>query len=294
MITPDQLRGTGVALITPFNSQKEIDFEALENMVNYVIRNQVDFLVALGTTSEAATLSDKEKQEVVKHIIKTNDGRLPIILGMGGNNTTQLVDTINLTNFEGIDGILSVAPYYNKPTQEGLYQHFKAVAEASPVPIILYNVPSRTASNIEANTTLRLANEFDNIIAVKEASGNFEQIMDIIKNRPDGFMVLSGDDATTLPLVSLGADGVISVIANGFPFEFSQMVREAHNNAYEEARKLHYKMTDIIKDLFAEGNPAGIKAILHARGLIQNNLRLPLVTVSEDLYKKLGKQLNDF
>lgn len=294
MINPNQLKGTGVALITPFKSDKTIDLEALEKLINYVILNQVDFLVALGTTSEAATLSDKEKHQVVRHIIKINAGRLPVVIGIGGNNTAQVVDTINHTDFDGIDGILSVAPYYNKPNQEGLYQHFKAISEVAPVPIILYNVPGRTASNISAETTLKLANEYKNIIAIKEASGDFEQIMDILKYRPDGFKVLSGDDATTLPLISLGADGVISVIANGFPFEYSQMLREAHNNAYHEARKLHYKMTDIIKNLFKEGNPAGIKAILHARGIIQNTLRLPLVNVTETLYEKLKKQLSDF
>ncbi len=293
MITPNQLRGTGVALVTPFNSKKEIDFDALDQIVNFVIQNQVDFLVAMGTTSEAATLSNKERLEVVHHIIKVNAGRLPIILGMGGNNTAELVDTINKTDFDGIDGILSVAPYYNKPNQEGLYQHFRAVAESSPVPIILYNVPSRTASNISATTTIRLSNEFNNIIAVKEASGDFEQIMDIIKNKPENFKVLSGDDAATLPLIACGAEGVISVIANGIPFEFSQMVREALTNSMDESRKLHYRLTDIIKKLFCEGNPAGIKALLHARGLIENQLRLPLVPVTEETYRSIQNQINE-
>lgn len=293
MITPNQLRGTGVALVTPFNQNKDIDFEALDRVVNFVINNQVDYLVVMGTTSEAATLSEKEQMEVVHHIIKLNAGRKPIILGMGGNNTAHVMDTINKTNFDGIDAILSVAPYYNKPNQEGLYQHFKAIAEVSPVPIVLYNVPGRTASNINASTTLHLANTFDNIIAIKEASGDFEQIMDIIKYKPESFKVLSGDDATSLPLIACGVEGVISVIANGIPFEFSQLVREALSNNWPESRQLHYRLTDIIKNLFCEGNPAGIKALLHARGLIENQLRLPLVPVSDKTYQSILKQINE-
>lgn len=292
MLTPNQLQGTGVALVTPFNSKKDIDFDALDRVVHFVIQNQVDFLVALGTTSEAATLSDKEKREVVRHIIATNAGRKPVIVGMGGNNTAHVVDLINKTDFDGIDGILSVVPFYNKPSQEGIYQHFKAISLASPVPIILYNVPGRTSCNIEAETTLRLANDFENIIGIKEASVDFEQIMHIIKNKPEHFKVISGDDVTTLPLISAGADGVISVTANGFPFEFSQMVREVLSGSMTEARKLHYVLTDMIKILFSEGNPAGIKALLNIRKLIDNNLRLPLVPVSKETYIKIENHLS--
>ena len=294
MITPEQLRGTGVALVTPFTPEKEVDFKALENMVSFVIDNRVDFLVILGTTAETATLTDKEQQLVVNTVIRINNGRVPMILGIGGNNTAKVVDTINKTNFEGIDAILSVTPYYNKPNQEGLYLHFKEISQASPVPIVLYNVPSRTGTNLESSTTLQLAREFDNIIAVKEASGNFIQIMDLIKNRPKDFLVLSGDDATTFPLVTLGGDGVISVIANAFPLEFSQMVRDALNDDLNKSKAMHFRFTDIIKDLFIEGNPAGVKALLNVRGLVENELRLPLVPVSNETFIKLKQQMEEF
>jgi len=294
MITPEQLRGTGVALVTPFTPEKEVDFRALENMINFVIDNHVDFLVILGTTAETATLTEKEQQLVVNTVIRINNGRVPLILGMGGNNTAKVVDTINKTDFEGIDAILSVTPYYNKPNQEGLYLHYKEISLASPVPIVLYNVPSRTGTNLESATTLQLASEFDNIIAVKEASGNFIQIMDLIKNRPKDFLVLSGDDATTFPLVTLGGDGVISVIANAFPLEFSQMVRDALNEDLNKSKAMHFRFTDIIKDLFIEGNPAGIKALLNVRGLVENELRLPLVPVSRETFIKLKQQIEEF
>jgi len=294
MITPEQLRGTGVALVTPFTPEKEVDFRALENMVNFVIDNRVDFLVILGTTAETATLTEKEQHLVVNTVIRVNNGRVPLILGMGGNNTAKVVDTINKTNFEGIDAILSVTPYYNKPNQEGLYLHYKEISLASPVPIVLYNVPSRTGANLESTTTLQLAREFDNIIAVKEASGNFIQIMDLIKNRPRDFLVLSGDDATTFPLVTLGGDGVISVIANAFPLEFSQMVRDALNDDLNKSKAMHFRFTDIIKDLFIEGNPAGIKALLNVRGLVENELRLPLIPVSRETFIKLKQQMEEF
>lgn len=294
MITPEQLRGTGVALVTPFTPGKEVDFRALENMINFVIDNRVDFLVILGTTAETATLTEKEQQLVVNTVIRVNNGRVPLILGMGGNNTAKVVDTINKTNFERIDAILSVTPYYNKPNQEGLYLHYKEISLASPVPIVLYNVPSRTGANLESATTLQLAREFDNIIAVKEASGNFIQIMDLIKNRPKDFLVLSGDDATTFPLVTLGGDGVISVIANAFPLEFSQMVRDALNDDLNKSKAMHFRFTDIIKDLFIEGNPAGVKALLNVRGLVENELRLPLVPVSRETFIKLKQQIEEF
>ncbi|MBR8537832.1 4-hydroxy-tetrahydrodipicolinate synthase [Carboxylicivirga sediminis] len=294
MISAQQLKGTGVALVTPFNEHKQVDHTALTKLVNFVIEGGVNFLVALGTTAETATLNDKERLEVVKTIKKANDSRVPIIMGMGGNNTSQLTDTINKTDFDGIDAILSVTPFYNKPTQEGLYQHYKTIAEASPVPIILYNVPSRTGCNLDASTCLQLANDFDNIIAVKEASGDLLQVMDIIKYKPDDFAVLSGDDALTLPILGLGGDGVISVVANGYPKAFSQMVQAAHNDNYIKARRLHYGLTDIIKNLFIESNPAGIKAILEMREIIDNQLRLPLVPLTEQTYDTLKAQFKAF
>ncbi len=294
MISPHQLKGTGVALVTPFNQQKQVDHQALAKLVNFVIDGGVDFLVALGTTAETATLNDKERLEVVKTIKKANNARVPMVIGMGGNNTNQLVDTINKTDFDGIDAILSVTPFYNKPTQDGLYLHYKTLAAVSPVPIILYNVPSRTGCNLEASTCVQLANDFENIIAVKEASGDLVQIMDIIKHKPEEFLVLSGDDASTLPILSLGGDGVISVIANGYPKAFCQMVEAAQNDNYIKARRLHYGLTDIIKNLFIEGNPAGIKAILEMREIIDNQLRLPLVPLSDKTYNTLKAQFKAF
>lgn len=287
MITAQQLQGTGVALVTPFDSNNNIDLHALGELVNYVLNGDIDFLVALGTTAETPTLSNKEKLEVINTIKETNAGRVPLVLGLGGNDTAQMVDTINKTNFDGVDAILSVTPFYNKPNQNGLYQHYKAISEVSPLPIILYNVPSRTGSNLSAKTCIRLASDFDNIIAVKEASGDFGQIMDIIKHKPVDFMVLSGDDATTLPLISVGGNGVISVIANAYPAEFTAMVKHALNSEYSEAQKIHYRLIDLIKDIFAEGNPAGIKAILSYRDIIKNQLRLPLVPISDTLDNKL-------
>ena len=292
MISHHQLKGTGVALVTPFNQQNNVDHAALSKLVNFVIAEGVDFLVALGTTAETATLSTGERFEVVKTIKETNAGRLPLILGMGGNNTHQLVDTINKTDFDGIDAVLSVTPYYNKPGQEGLYRHFKAIAEVSPVPIILYNVPARTSVNLSASTTLRLARDFENIIAVKEASADFIQIMDIIKHKPEEFIVLSGDDVTTFLLLSLGGNGVISVLANALPNAYSSMVNAALQGEYEKARELHYRFTDILKDVFTEGNPAGIKALLKIREITDKTLRLPLVEVSNETYNRLKDQFN--
>ncbi|MCT4586213.1 MAG: 4-hydroxy-tetrahydrodipicolinate synthase [Carboxylicivirga sp.] len=294
MISPQQLKGTGVALVTPFNQDKEIDHSALARLVDFVLDDGVDFLVALGTTAETATLSEKEKQEVIQTIKTCNQNRVPLVVGLGGNNTGHLIDTINKTNFDGIDAILSVTPYYNKPTQEGLYQHYKAIAEVSPVPLIVYNVPSRTGCNITSSTTLRLANDFDNIIAVKEASGNLQQIMEIIKDKPNDFMILSGDDGTTLPIIASGGDGVISVIANGFPKEFSQMVRLCIDNRLDEARQIHYRLFDLMKSIFIDGNPAGIKAVLELRQIIDNQLRLPLVKVSDKTYALIKEQFEAF
>ena len=286
-------RGTGVALITPFDKNGVIDFIALEKMVNHVINGGIDYLVALGTTAETPTLSEKEKEEVVSSIIKYNNKRVPIILGMGGNNTHALTESIKKYDFTNIDGILSVAPYYNKPTQEGIYEHFKAVSEASPLPIILYNVPGRTSSNISTETCIKLARNFENIVAVKEASGDFAQVMEIIRTKPENFHVVSGDDAITFPMISLGGSGVISVIGNAFPSEFSQMVKLALDNSYEEALKIHYKLLPFVETIFAEGNPAGIKAFLKQLGICTEEVRLPLIKASKKLFKKVDGHLKE-
>ncbi|TAJ08131.1 4-hydroxy-tetrahydrodipicolinate synthase [Marinilabiliaceae bacterium JC017] len=293
-MAPEKLRGTGVALITPFTSDGQVDIKSLNKLVNDVITNQVDFLVALGTTAEAVTLSTEEKHLVMQTIITANNGRVPLVMGMGSNSTQQLVTAIKQHDFTGIDALLSVTPFYNKPNQEGLYLHFCQVAEASPLPVILYNVPGRTGTNLEADTTIQLAKNFKNIIAIKEASGDFIQIMDLIKKRPEGFLVLSGDDATTFPLVTLGGDGVISVIANAFPLEFSQMVHDVLNGNLMKSKAMHFRFTDIIKNLFIEGNPAGIKALLNIKGMVDNTLRSPLVPVSPETYLKLKEQMTVF
>ncbi|MBK3516342.1 4-hydroxy-tetrahydrodipicolinate synthase [Carboxylicivirga sp. N1Y132] len=293
-MSPQQLTGTGVALVTPFDNNKAVDHSALKKLVNYVIDGGVNYLVALGTTAETATLSNKEKLEVIHTIKEANSNRLPVILGMGSNNTDELIDTINRTDFDGVDAILSVTPFYNKPTQEGLYQHYKAIADVSPVPVILYNVPSRTGCNLNADTCLKLASNIENVVAVKEASGNWEQIMQIIKHKPQDFAVLSGDDATTLPLIASGANGVISVIANACPVEFSSMVNAAVENNMPKARQIHYSLIDLINNIFVEGNPAGIKALLEMRQIIDNQLRLPLVSTTDKLYNELKGYFNAF
>ena len=286
--------GTGVALITPFRRQQEtVDFTKLEALIEHIITSGVDYIVALGTTSEAATMTLSERAAVQEFIVETVSGRLPIMLGLGGNNTLALTDTIARTNFDGISAILSVAPSYNKPNQRGILAHYRAVAEASPVPVVIYNVPGRTGVNILPETTLTLANECPNIIGIKEASGNIAQAMEILRNRPDGFRVISGDDALTLPLLALGADGVISVIANALPKEMSQMVRFGLKGDLKRALPLHYSMLPLMNAIFEEGNPTGIKALLEAQGLITNVLRLPLVKASKPLANKLTSLLAD-
>lgn len=284
--------GTGVALVTPFRKQTTIDFSKLEALINHIIASGVDYIVALGTTSEAATMTDTERHALQDFIIETVAGRCPIMLGMGGNNTLAVTDAIANTNFDGISGILSVAPYYNKPNQRGLAQHFKQIAETSPVPVIIYNVPGRTGVNIAADTTLQLAQECPNIIGIKEASGNIAQVMQILKDKPDKFLVISGDDSLTYPMITLGASGVISVIANAFPKEMSSMVRFALKGDLMKALPLHYKMLPLMNAIFEEGNPSGIKALLEIQGKIVNTLRMPLVKVSKPLYNKLS-QFND-
>ncbi|MBE0654797.1 MAG: 4-hydroxy-tetrahydrodipicolinate synthase [Bacteroidales bacterium] len=283
-------KGTGVALVTPFNESGHIDYPALEKVVQHVSDGGVNYLVALGTTAETPVLSGDEKKQVVKTILRINDGKLPVVLGKGGNHTLELINDLKSTDYEGIDAILSVTPWYNKPNQEGIYQHFAHVAEASPVPVILYNVPGRTSSNISASTCLRLARDFaGKIIGIKEASGDLKQIMEIISGKPKDFQVLSGDDGITLAMIALGGSGVISVIANAFPTEFSTMVNHALNGKIEDARKIHYPLLPIIDAMFAEGNPAGVKAFMKLQNLLDDNVRLPLVKVSEILSEKITK-----
>ncbi len=290
-----QFIGTGTALITPFKENLEVDYDALINLVNFQIENGVEYLVVLGTTAETVTLTTDEKAKVLDTICKTNNKRVPLVLGMGANNTQALVEQIkNFDRFNDIDAILSVAPYYNKPTQEGIFWHYKNVAEAAPVPVIIYNVPGRTGVNITTATTLKIAREIKNVIAIKEASGNISQVMDIVKNKPADFMVISGDDALTYPLLTIGAVGVISVISNGFPKTFSDMVRYANNNNYQAAQKLHYQLVDIANEIFSEGNPTGIKAVLHQYNKIENKLRLPLVSSTEQHYQRLENLIKEF
>ncbi len=287
--------GTGVALITPFRKQQEtVDFTKLEHLIEYIVTSGVDYIVALGTTSEAATMTPSERSAVQEFIVETVNGRCPIMLGLGGNNTLDVTDTINRTNFDGISGILSVAPYYNKPNQRGLQQHFHSIAEASPVPVIIYNVPGRTGVNIAAETTLTLANECPNIIGIKEASGNMQQVMEILRRRPAGFRVISGDDALTCPMIAMGADGVISVIANALPKETSDMVRFALKGDLKKALPLHYRLLPLMNAIFEEGNPTGVKSLLETEGLITNILRLPLVKASKQLTNKLATFYNEF
>ncbi|MBR6843838.1 MAG: 4-hydroxy-tetrahydrodipicolinate synthase [Bacteroidales bacterium] len=287
--------GTGVALVTPFRKQQEtVDFTKLENLIEEIITSGVNYIVALGTTSEAATMTESERSAVQEFIVETVNGRLPIMLGLGGNNTLSLTDTIAATNFDGISGILSVAPYYNKPNQRGLLQHYRSVAEASPVPVIIYNVPGRTGVNINAETTLTLAAECPNIVGIKEASGNMSQVMELLRCRPEGFSIISGDDALTLPMLALGADGVISVMANALPREMSQMVKLAMKGDLKKALPLHFAMLPLMNAIFEEGNPTGIKALMETEGLINNVLRLPLVKASKPLQNKLATLYNDF
>lgn len=281
------LIGTGVALVTPFKKDFSVDVDALTRIVNYQIDNGIDYLVVLGTTAESATISADEKQLVIDTIVEANNKRLPLVLGVGGNNTAEVVHELKTKDLSAFEAVLSVSPYYNKPTQEGIYQHFKAVAEASPIPVILYNVPGRTASNMSPATVLRLAKDFKNIVAIKEAAGDIVQAMKLIQGKPDGFLVISGDDMITLPMVLAGGAGVISVIGEGFPKEFSQMVRLGLDRKVDEAYKLHYLLADSIDMIFEQGNPAGIKEVFRVLGLSENTVRLPLVNVDSELAERL-------
>ena len=286
------LRGMGVALITPFNADKSIDFPALAKLLEYIIQNKADYIVVLGTTAETATLTEDEREQVRAFVVERVNSRVPLVLGVGGNNTKAVTDYLRQNDLSAFSAILSVVPYYNKPSQEGIYQHYKAIAEASPLPVILYNVPGRTGVNMTAETTLRLAKNFTNISGVKDASGNITQMDDIIKNKPADFMVISGDDGITFPLITLGAVGVISVIGNAFPREFSRMVRLALEGDFANALLIHHRFTELFSLLFVDGNPAGVKCLLNAKGMIQNELRLPLVPTKITTYEKIRQVLN--
>jgi 4-hydroxy-tetrahydrodipicolinate synthase len=283
----NSLIGTGVALVTPFKKDFSVDVEALSRIVNYQIENGINYLVVLGTTAENATLSQEEKELVIQTVISTNNSRLPLVLGVGGNNTHKIIEELHSRDFSHFVAILSVSPYYNKPTQEGVYQHFKAIANASPIPVIVYNVPGRTGSNMLPSTVLRLANDFKNIVAIKEAAGDLVQAMAIIKDKPKDFLVISGDDMIALPMVLAGGSGVISVIGQGFPKQFSELIRLGLDKEVVEAYKLHYQLADSIDMIFEQGNPGGIKEVLKSLRISDNYLRLPLVNVNSDLANRI-------
>jgi 4-hydroxy-tetrahydrodipicolinate synthase len=283
-----KFRGTGVAIVTPFHKQGTIDFTALERLIEHLIAGGVNYLVVQGTTAETATLTREEKYALAEFVAEINNKRVPLVIGIGSNNTQEVINTIRSNSLDGYDAILSVTPYYNKPQQRGLYLHYKSIATVSPLPIIMYNVPGRTSVNMKPEITLQLAADFDNIIGIKEASGNIEQVMDIIRNKPKDFLVISGDDLLTLPLLGMGSDGVISVIANAYPKLFSEMVTLGLNGDMKKACEIHYKLTDFIRSVFADGNPSGIKAALEIMGIITNNLRLPLVKIEKSHYNHLA------
>lgn len=292
-MTRNIFKGLGLALVTPFTENGDVDYSALKKLIEFQIQNGADFLCILCTTSETPCLTADEKAKVKQLIIDVNNGRVPILMGCGGNNTAAVVEELKNGDFKGVDGVLSVCPYYNKPSQEGLYQHFKAIAEASPLPVVLYNVPGRTGINLKAETTVRLARDFENIVAIKEASGSLEQIDEIIKNKPAGFDVLSGDDALTFSAVASGAAGSISVIGNALPKEVSRMIRLEFRGEYEPARKIHHRFTELYSLLFVDGNPAGVKALLSEMGMIGNYLRLPLVPTRITTREKMAAILKE-
>ena len=286
-------KGLGIALVTPFTADGQVDYKSLKRLLEYQIDNGADFLCILATTGETPCLTQQEKDNITQLVKDVNHGRLPILKGCGGNNTAAIVEELKNSDWTGIDGILSVCPYYNKPSQEGLYQHFKAIAEASPLPVVLYNVPGRTGINLKPETTVRLANDCENIVAIMEASGSLEQVDEIIKNKPKRFDVISGDDALTFSMVASGAAGVISVIGNALPKEFSRMIRLEFRGEYEPARKIHHAFTELYSLLFVDGNPAGVKALLHEMGFIENQLRLPLVPTKVSTLQKMAEILKD-
>jgi len=284
-----KFHGTGVAIITPFREDKSIDFKSFDRLIDYQINEGIDYIVVLGTTGESVTLSKEEKKAIINFVVEKVNKKVPLVVGIGGNNTNEILNCIKETDFNGIDAILSVSPYYNKPSQQGLYEHYKAIAQTSPVPVILYNVPERTSSNILPETVLKISGELNNVIAIKEASGDLLQIMSIIKNKKEEFLLISGDDAMALPIVCMGGSGVISVIANAFPNLMTNMIKYALQKDYDKAREIHYKLYDIIRAIFTEGSPAGIKAVLEVLGLTKNYLRLPLTPVSKEHYSRLEK-----
>jgi len=286
--------GTGVALVTPFKSDLSVDYDALKKIVTYNIENGVEYLVISGTTAESATITKQEKKEITEAIIEINQGRVPLVLGIGGNNTAAIIEEIKTTDLSNIDAILSVSPYYTKPTQEGIYQHFKVISEACPVDILLYNVPGRTSKNIEPDTIVRLANDFSNIIGVKEAGNSTAQYLQILKNKPEDFLVISGDDDLALGVMLAGGSGVISVIGQGFPKEFSEMIRLGLKGEAKAAYKLHYRLMDVVDYIFEENNPAGIKAVFEALNLCESTVRLPLVVASDALKKKINQFVAEF
>ncbi|HOM62896.1 MAG TPA: 4-hydroxy-tetrahydrodipicolinate synthase [Dysgonamonadaceae bacterium] len=289
------LEGMGVALVTPFRKDKAVDFEALDRLLDFHLENGTDYIVALGTTAETPTLSESEKSEIVSAVVRKIGGRIPIVMGVGGNNTAGVVQQLKTLNFDGVDAILSVTPYYNKPTQEGLFQHYRAISGASPRPVILYNVPGRTGVNLTAETTLRIARECKNVVAIKEASGNLDQIRAIITGAPEGFKVISGDDATTIDIVESGGIGVISVFGNAYPKQMNDLVHDALKGKIDEARKrMKTHFDELFRLMFVDGNPAGVKCVLHEMGLIENELRLPLVPVTENTRKLIVEEMKKF
>jgi len=288
-----KFKGTGVAIVTPFKNDTSIDFAAFGRVINHVIEGGVNYIVAMGTTGESVTLSKDERKALISYVVETIDNRVPLVVGIGGNNTQDIISSIRRSNLEGVDGILTVAPYYNKPNQRGLLQHFKAIATSSEIPVILYNVPSRTCSNISSDTCLELAHACENIIAIKEASGDISQIMRIIKGKPENFIVLSGDDMMTIPVIAAGGSGVISVLANAFPAECAELVNQSLKNNFKTAREIQFRFLEIIELLFIDGNPAGVKTMLNIMNLCQNNLRLPLVPVSKTIYTRIQKAIEE-
>jgi 4-hydroxy-tetrahydrodipicolinate synthase len=289
----EKFRGTGIAIVTPFNTDGTIDWDSYRKLINFWIDNKVEYLVVLGTTGESATIHGEEKQQILSFVKEVNAQRLPLIAGIGGNDTAGVINNFKTFDLSGYDAILSVSPYYSKPNPEGIFQHYKALDANTPLPIMLYNVPSRTGQSVTADTQLRIAHECKNIFGTKEASGNFDLVMQLIKYKPADFMVVSGDDTITLPMIALGADGVISVIANAYPNDFSDMVRFCLDGKFADARKLHYRYTDIIASMFAEGSPSGVKAYLGEMGLCNDHVRMPVWPVSKQLRKKIKTLMNE-
>jgi 4-hydroxy-tetrahydrodipicolinate synthase len=288
-----KFKGTGVAIVTPFKNDSSIDFAACGRVINHVITGGVNYIVVMGTTGESPTLTKDEKKALVSYVVEVIDGRVPLVVGIGGNNTQDVINSVRQANFKGVDGILSVAPYYNKPNQKGLFQHFKAIATCSPIPVILYNIPGRTNVNLTSETCLELAHECENIAGVKESSGDMTQIMKIIKGKPENFNVISGDDMMTLPIVAAGGSGVISVLANAFPSQCSEFVNHALKGNFKSAREIQFRLIELTELCFVEGNPSGIKAMLNVLNICQNNLRLPLVTVSRTIYTRIQKAIEE-